>query len=191
MSDLKGVIDAALAHELVREEIEDQTGNMLQRHVQKRDLRRAVSGELTAFAREAAEMILKDEVPPPNFSDPDWKQDFANQVGKSAVKDQAFEALIRQTIARVRRRLPMGVRDQADRRWSYFKITDCVGQVSRMIRLGLPPELLVLSEEESRKELLKLRDMARKAGVPTAVVVPKEDGGGRGRPKGGRGRPKN
>ena len=31
MSDLKGVIDAALAHELVRDVIEEQTGNLSRR----------------------------------------------------------------------------------------------------------------------------------------------------------------
>lgn len=170
MSNVKDVIDAALAHELVRDVIDDQTGNMTQRHFQKCGLNRAVSRVLTAFAREAAELILKDGAPTPDFSDPDWKQNFADQVGKSAAKDPAFEALISRTIAQVRRCLPRGAKDHATNRWSYFEITDGIGQVARMIRLGLDPKLLVLSDEEARKQLLKLRDKARKAKVPTITT---------------------
>jgi hypothetical protein len=63
-------------------------------------------------------------------------------------------------------------------------ITDCVGQVSRMIRHGLDPNLLVLSDEEAAEQLSKLGDMANEAGVPTAVIVPDDgDRGGRGRSK--------
>ena len=83
----------------------------------------------------------------------------------------------------IRARFPDTVGDRADIRYSYLKIASYAGQVSRMTRLGLDPSLLSMSAEEAAKQQLKLLNMARKAGVPTAVVVPKEDDGGRGRSK--------
>lgn len=182
MRDSKDVIDAALVHELVREVIEEQTGNLTQRHFEVCDLNRAVSDVLSRFARRAAEMSLKGPMTSPNLSDPNWQQDFANAAVKT-MRDHDVEVLVNEIKREIRVGFPDTVGDRADIRYSYLKIASYVGQVSRMIWHGLDPSLLSMSEEEAAKHQLKLLDMARKAGVPTVVVVPKGDDGGRGRYK--------
>lgn len=104
MRDSKDVIDAALVHELVREVIEEQTGNLTQRHFEVCDLNRAVSDVLSRFARRAAEMSLKGPMTPPNLSDPNWQQDFANAAVKT-MRDHDVEVLVNEIKRDVKRKL--------------------------------------------------------------------------------------
>lgn len=173
MSDTKTIIDKALTHEIVTNVIEEQSANMTQSSVPA--AMKAMGSELAPFARQAAQAVLCGSVSAPDLSAADWKRDFANAVEK-AMMDADIEALIGAFHAKA---LATGLLAESLHDspsfvvFSFFKVAQRIGQVSWMIRHGLDPELLRMSEEEADAHLTKIAAAVRETGATMAVLVPR------------------
>lgn len=172
------VTDKTLASTFVQEVIDEQAGNLTQLHIwpgdtdrRKKRRRRHVEAELMAFARLVAAMAMKAPVHRPDFSSRTWQNDWANGA-VDAIKAAGYEQLEDQVIKTIMRRFPRRVTAEAT--WikiSLLKIASYTAQVARMIELGLPPEMLLMSPEQAQLHMMEMALSVHNNGGNVALVA--------------------
>lgn len=165
MSKKRSVTDKTIAHKLVYETIDEQVGNLTQRHSEKGGCYRDVAAVLISFAREAARLSMSGRLTPPDFSNWEWKENFAGEAIESMEK-QGIKIMIDEMAIRMRTKFPRVISRHNNRKWAYYKIALHSGQVARMILFNLDPEYLRMSESEAYDSQMELLRYAKSKGVP-------------------------
>lgn len=164
------VTDKTVAHELVFDILEEQTGNLTQHHFAKDGPYRAVMAELTKFARLASNIALSRSVCRPNLHDPNWKEDWVNTTS-DVMSQNGLQCLIYEECWRIKKRFPRKIRYSND--WiefSLLKIARYSGAVSRLIVIGLNPNLLKMNYVEWLDHAAQLGQAFEDAGVTVITL---------------------
>lgn len=166
---LKGntVTNKAMSSELVMNVIDEQYGNLTQRHFKKNGSYMQVTAVLKSFARKICKMAMVNS-PAPTFKN-DWKNDFSNQTFK-ILKAQNFNLLIEDTIKEMRKQFPKHVTSSDMIKYSFSKIALHAGCVSRMILHKYHPDFLLATNKEATEAQLRMVKTLRKNAVPTIIV---------------------
>ncbi len=172
------VTDKTLATTFIKEVIDEQAGNLTQLHIwpsdadrRKKRCRRHVETELVAFARLVAAMAMKAPAQRPDFNSRTWQNDWANGA-VDAIKAAGYDQLEDQTVKTIMRRFPRRVTAEAS--WikiSLLKIASYTAQVARMIELGLPPEMLLMSHEQAQLHMMEMALSIHNNGGKVAIVA--------------------
>lgn len=166
MSNTRTITDRALAHELVKDVLSEQTGNMTQIRDMKMGANPKVYQMLSQVARRAVQCSLATQsVEKPDLRDPDWQQTFANQTER-AMLDAGFDADIRKYANWFEKTMPKAIGGRASVEYMYMKVATYAGQCANMLLHRLDPELLTMSYEEAMEQLLQLA-----ASVDNSIII--------------------
>ena len=172
------VTDKALASPLVAGVIDELAGNVTGIHTEpsntRRDKRRraCIDAVLMQLAREVAGLSLPASPPPPDFATAVWKSYWAYRAIQ-VLFDEGIDDLVQRTQADIARRFPnRAVHANSNfTEYALFKVAVYVAQVARLICLGLPPEVLVMTKEEYRRTLLESVRLGSQGGNIMVVRV--------------------
>ena len=168
MAKRGSVTDKAVRNKSVVRVIEEQIGNMTQRHFRTDGPYRAVKAFLEQFARRAAHIAINIVVDLPDLNG-DWKQDFAD-ASANAMLQNGLLALVQEHLAGLRHNFPRAVIESDMNYYALMKIANCVGQTARMIKLGLDPQYLRLTRKECAQHQAELVRLFRKRGKPVLEI---------------------
>lgn len=171
MSKRRTVTMKALANENVTDIIDEQYGNLTQKHFQRDGAYKQVSKMLTEVARQAIQCALVKPASRPHFMK-NWHKDFANDCA-NAMTNAGFETKVPRFVQDFKKRFPKIIGDRAEVEWSYYKIASYAGQCATMILYGLNPDLLKIHEDEFNEEMERLIDLAEQKGIQPLIVDPK------------------
>lgn len=169
MSNTRTLTEKTLSNRHVVDVLNEQTGNLTQRHFDKTGPYRKVYGMLSQVARRAIQCALSKPVAKPDLTRRNWRRIFANAVVK-VMTNAGFKSDVEGYIKQFQQTLPKVIGSRAKIGWSYFKIATYAGQCATMLLHGLDPDLLTASDEEIVEEQMHLIDIAEQHNVPTIVV---------------------
>lgn len=166
MSNTRTITDRALTHELVKDVLAEQAGNMTQIRDMKAGANPKVYEMLARFARRAIQRSLATQsVVRPDLDSSQWQHDFANQV-EYAMMGAGLETDVREYANWFEKTMPKAIGGRATIEYMYVKIASYAGQVANMLLHHLDPALLHQSYEEAMDELLELA-----ASVDNSIII--------------------
>lgn len=170
MSKTRTLTDRTLANRHVADVLDEQTMNLTQQFRGEGGAYKKVYGMLTKVARHAIRCVLAKPVGKPNMTRKNWHQDFANACERAMIA-AGFEKAVEGYVKEFMRTLPKAVGTRAETKWSYFKIATYAGQCATMLHHRLNPDLLTETDEEYMAHVDRIIEVAKGAGIPTAVVI--------------------
>lgn len=169
MSKKRTITKQTLAYYAVVDVLDEQTGNLTGNHFRKDGANKKVRAILTEIAKVAVHNALIKPALKPDFSNRNWRKDFATAVEKAMI-DQGIEKVFDQYIYRLQKQFPKAVGDRATVRWAYCKIATYAGQVATMLVYNLDPKRLSSSYDEKQEEMLLFAQTLKRKGVPVIIV---------------------
>jgi hypothetical protein len=175
------VIDATLSYESVAQEINRNgrlfTSNMSGIRYSDVSTDDPVFGILGRFARRVTEIALINPVGSPDFTDPNWKQDYADKCVDRIFDNPDFHGLLRISKEQMENSVPFSrtreVPPAIVESWhtlSLLPLANRVSLISNMINSNNDPELLNLTPKEIEKEQNRLQKMMEEAGREVSFV---------------------
>lgn len=160
------VTEKAMNTEIVIDVLEEQYGNMTQKNSSHFRSDDEVAKFLKDFATKVCNMAIINSSAP-TFEE-NWKKDFANETWKMLL-NQDIKNFIKKTIKEMRSKLSDKIEYSDLFNYSFEKIANHAGLVSRMILHEQHPDLLLLTQDEANEALLKTAKMFKSEGVSTTI----------------------
>lgn len=170
MAKTMTVIDCAMKQRLVKNVINEQYGNLAQRHNQTTGNYRHIAKDLSDFARLAGHLAIKHGRVSPMPDEKDWQKNYANAIEKEMYRN-GLRSLVDMTMNKFAKKYPMVMSGRSRVEYSFFKVAQYTGLVANMILHGFNTELLVCSHEDKQKMLLKKIKSFHTQNIPHMVVV--------------------
>jgi hypothetical protein len=164
----KSVTDKAMGYELITDVIDEQYGNLTGRHFEKNGSYRQVTSILRDFARDICRMAMLNSARP--TFEKGWKNDFSNQT-YHILKAQNLDLHIKKYVDKMRMCFPKHVTKSDLINYSFLKIANHAGCVSRMILHGYHPDFILATPREANEALLERANRLRKGGASVIVVA--------------------
>lgn len=145
MSKRRTLSSKTLTNRHVVRMLNEQTENLTQCHFTKKGAYRKIYAILSEVGKDSIRCLFSGGSPcKPNFKSPNWKKNFANEVG-TIIINGGFESLVPTYIEKIKEEFPKAVGDNAEMESCYYKVASYCGQASLMISYGLDPDLLIMS----------------------------------------------
>lgn len=129
---------------------------------------------LIKFLKSAVEIALTHDIPEPDMSLKDWKEDFANTFEGKVFDTQEFRNLVQSTQGEIRNRYPNINSPMIFTDYPYYELTQGIGQIAHMMRYGVDPKYLFLTPTEQAQEIKQRIKTAAEAGKDIEVKTPDE-----------------
>lgn len=163
------VTEKTVNSEIVMNVIEEQYCNLFQRRSDDKNFPYQSATEVIKnFVREVCRMAMIDSKAPTLIQN--WKKDYANETIGS-LRTQGIDAFVKKTIKEMREKFRKDITPSDLINYSFFKIANHAGLVSRMILHGYHPDLLLLTIDEANEALLKKAKLFQNTGIPTIVAI--------------------
>lgn len=162
-------------HELVHDVIDEAVGNWTRRHFKTPDPQ--VKAVLLKYAGAVASKILAGATPFPDFS-PGWKGKVSDVTFGLLNYDEFKKEQILILVAALRDKFGDRTADFEKGLWGYSlaKIANTVGVVTYMEKVGLDPNILLMTLEEANASMLKMAQwISEKHPEKVLVVDPATD----------------